>query len=872
MLLQPFVLFVIKKYIYRAFATNVIHFIFTINFLLLFNMKKVIFPFLFCASLQLTAQKSSTWLQLPPIGLEKPALHTLTNVDSKSFGESQFLTTSSLNMNMFEPEQGKGWINAQFIADTLKITNDKHVSQLCYSATYLACDQWVSGTLEFTLFGDTELYIDDKLQYTQYVNGKYTGKLRHEFTPGKHLIVVKSIVKNEKLFALQFVPDTSFKDANVSLTSSPLRGKNIYDILNGNKINTTSLSASGKYALIGITNIEDGNPIYTTSIYDVYTKEILYSFMEGASSIKWLPQSDKVTFLRKQGNSYSLFCYDPIQKKLNTIFKNDTQINNITWAPDESYIIYSKNSDYEEKNWQLKKLEAIQDRQPGFRTRTLLHKYDLSSGLHTQLSWGNLSTYLMDISTDASKLLISTSRPNYSTYPFIDQDIYMVDAYTFAVDTLFSNQKYAFECQFSPNGKQLLITGGASSFGKLGENILKGQLPNQYDKQLFIYDLQSQQAQSLTKSFHPSVEQATWHDNGTIYFTAVDGEYVRLYRYENEKIDAISTSGDMFLSMSFAKKNNNLLYTSSDIQYPPRIYTMHLDQPQSNQLWMDPTKEQYENIIFGEVHDWDYKYNKNTVINGRYYLPHQFDPTKKYPMIVYYYGGTTPVGRNFGGRWPFNMYAAMGYVVYVLQPSGTIGYGQEFAARHQNNWGKITGDEIIKSVKAFTAAHSFVDKSRIGCMGASYGGFTTMYLTTQTDIFTCAISHAGISSISSYWGDGYWGYGYSTNASGHSYPWNRRDIYVDQSPLFRADKVNCPILLIHGTKDVNVPTSESIQFYTALRLLNKESDLVLVKDADHAVVDYQQRILWSNTIMAYFAKYLKNQPAWWNNIYPKRNL
>lgn len=103
---------------------------------------------------------------------------------------------------------------------------------------------------------------------------------------------------------------------------------------------------------------------------------------------------------------------------------------------------------------------------------------------------------------------------------------------------------------------------------------------------------------------------------------------------------------------------------------------------------------------------------------------------------------------------PFNLYTANGYVVYVLQPSGAIGYGQEFSARHQNNWGKITGDEIIASTKAFIKAHSFIDPARVGCMGASYGGFTTEYLTTQTDIFACAISHAGISSIAGYWGEG----------------------------------------------------------------------------------------------------------------------
>ena len=290
------------------------------------------------------------------------------------------------------------------------------------------------------------------------------------------------------------------------------------------------------------------------------------------------------------------------------------------------------------------------------------------------------------------------------------------------------------------------------------------------------------------------------------------------------------------------------------------------------QEWADPQGEQYKNIEFGQVKDWDYNYKKGTTIDGRYYLPANFDPKKKYPMIVYYYGGTTPVERTFGGRWPFNLYAANGYIVYVMQPSGATGFGQEFSARHQNNWGKITADEIIACTKAFLKAHPFVDAQRVGCMGASYGGFTTMYLQTRTDIFACAISHAGISSISSYWGEGYWGYSYSTNASAHAFPWNRKDIYVDQSPLFNADKVKTPMLLLHGTADVNVPTGESIQFYTALKLLGKDVELVLIKNADHAVVDYNQRIIWGNTIMAYFAKYLKDEPAWWENMYKDKNL
>jgi dipeptidyl aminopeptidase/acylaminoacyl peptidase len=239
---------------------------------------------------------------------------------------------------------------------------------------------------------------------------------------------------------------------------------------------------------------------------------------------------------------------------------------------------------------------------------------------------------------------------------------------------------------------------------------------------------------------------------------------------------------------------------------------------------------------------------------------------------VYYYGGTTPVSRTFDGRYPFHLYAAMGYVVYVLQPSGTIGFGQEFSARHVNAWGAYTADEIIEGTKKTCDAHPFLDRSKIGCIGASYGGFMTMYLQTRTDIFAAAVSHAGISDITSYWGEGYWGYSYSGFASAESFPWNNWDLYVGQSPLFFADRMKTPLLLLHGNVDTNVPPGESIQMFTALKILGVPVELILIDGEDHHIIDYDKRIRWNNSIFAWFAKWLQDDDGWWNEIYPKRNL
>jgi len=241
-------------------------------------------------------------------------------------------------------------------------------------------------------------------------------------------------------------------------------------------------------------------------------------------------------------------------------------------------------------------------------------------------------------------------------------------------------------------------------------------------------------------------------------------------------------------------------------------------------------------------------------------------------LLVYYYGGTVPTSRDFGGRYPKNLFAAMGYIVYDLQPSGAIGYGQDFSALHVNGWGKENARDIIEGTKKFIKAHPQVNSNAVGCLGASYGGYMTMWLQTQTNIFTTAIAHAGISDISSYWGQGYWGYLYSSVASANSFPWNNKKLYVDRSPLFNADKIHTPMLLIQGTADTNVPTGESIQLYTALKLLGRPVKFVEIKGQNHHIVDYNKRILWQKTIFAWLAKYLKDQPQWWNEMYPKKDL
>jgi dipeptidyl aminopeptidase/acylaminoacyl peptidase len=152
----------------------------------------------------------------------------------------------------------------------------------------------------------------------------------------------------------------------------------------------------------------------------------------------------------------------------------------------------------------------------------------------------------------------------------------------------------------------------------------------------------------------------------------------------------------------------------------------------------------------------------------------------------------------------------------------------------------------------------------MGCYGASYGGFTTMDLVTKTDIFACAVAMYGISNIASYWGGGNWGYTYGDIALARSYPWNRKGLFTDNSPLFNADKVKTPLLLLHGEDDINVPVLESEQMFTALRVQNKEVAIVKFPREDHGIGGkFSNYIAHREMMLEWFDKYLKDQPQGW---------
>ncbi len=725
-------------------------------------------------------------------------------------------------------------------------------------------------TLENTRYATGKLTIEGLKDYRLYVDGKKQQSSALTLEPATHSVVIKYLSEAAKTDSLKVRVETE-KGGEIAVKQGDSRLFTLADVMLGTRLGGVKVSPGGKYLLTTYRTTREGGKTDTrTRLTELATGRIL---AERTESLNWLPRAERYYFTRMGVKGRQLVTVDPATGK-ETILAEALPDGYFSIAPTEDYLLFTQNEDGPKEREDIYEVLEPDDRQPGWRTRTSLAKYDLATGLLQPLTFGFHNTWAADVSADGRYILFMTSQSRLTQRPTTLFSLYRLDVQTMQTELLIDRDGFLGGAQFSPDGKQVLLTGSPEALGGIGKNVKEGQTPSMTDNQLYLMTLSDKHIVPLTKDFNPNVQGAVWSEaDGQIYFTAENRDYYSLYRLNpsNGKIRQIEVSEDLVKAFSLAQKAPVMAWYGQGASNSDRLYTLNTKTLKSS-LLEDLSKEILRDVELGECQAWNFTNSRGDTIYGRYYLPPHFDASKKYPLIVNYYGGCSPTSRNFETRYPHHAYAALGYVVYVIEPSGATGFGQEFSARHVNTAGSGVAEDIIEGTKQFCKEHSYVNAKKIGCIGASYGGFMSQYLQTQTDLFAAAISHAGISDHTSYWGEGYWGYSYSEVSMANSYPWSHPDLYVKQSPLFNADKIHTPLLFLHGDADTNVPVGESIQMFTALKLLGRETAFVAVKDQDHHIMDYGKRIRWQNTIFAWFAKWLQDDATWWEAMYPEKSL
>ncbi len=806
-----------------------------------------------------------------PYAVAQPWMADSVNIKGEAFDLKQLLD-SPLSFTLLN--KGKEVTAAQLLADK---QDALHLASFCVSNTQRTkATIAVEGLEQYRLFVDGEQVA---------VNGD---KAETILTPSQHTVVIKYLTRKNASSDKKSIKLTVTAANGAPLSvgdAAAKRAYNIYDVICAPNYPSVSISPNGKFIVVRKTWVDrKGNNHSISELRNSQTNRVMATFEE---NVKWMPSSNKLYFTQKasdssiageekQDGTLQLITINPLTMEREVLASHLPE-GWFQFTPDEKTLIYTLTTEGRKKDPQVYDVKEPEDRQPGWRERSNLAKYDLASGILQPLTFGYHNIYLMDISADSRYLLIGKGEERLTKRPTTLTSFYRLDlgsmntssATTPKVETLIEKGEFLNSAQFSPDGKSILVSASPEAFNGIGKNVEEGQTPSMIDTQLYLMTLSDKKVRPLTRDFNPNVLSTEWSKvDGNIYFTAEDKDCVHLFQLnpKSGKFTLLKTPEEYIKSFSLASSATEMAFSGQSASNADRLYKMNTKALKS-QLVDDLSARELKNVELGECKAWNFVNSRGDTLCCRYYLPPHFDAAKKYPMIVNYYGGCSPTSRMFQSRYPHHVYAAMGYVVLVVNPSGATGFGQKFSARHVDTAGEGVAEDIISSTQAFCDEHAFVNRKKIGCIGASYGGFMTQYLQTKTDLFAAAISHAGISDHTSYWGEGYWGCSYSEVSMANEYPWTNKHLFVDQSPLYNVDKIHTPLLFVHGTADNNVPVGESIQLYTALKLLGRPTAMVLVDGQDHHIIDYEKRLKWQNTIFAWFAKWLQDDASWWTEMY-----
>jgi dipeptidyl aminopeptidase/acylaminoacyl peptidase len=243
-------------------------------------------------------------------------------------------------------------------------------------------------------------------------------------------------------------------------------------------------------------------------------------------------------------------------------------------------------------------------------------------------------------------------------------------------------------------------------------------------------------------------------------------------------------------------------------------------------------------------------------VQGFLLKPPNFDATKKYPVKFLIHGGPQGAwGDDWSFRWNPNMFAADGYVVVMVNPRGSTGYGQKFIDDINGDWGGKAYQDLMLGLDYAEKTYSFIDKDRECVLGASYGGYATNWTITHTNRFKCAVSHDGMFNTESAYGttEELWFNEWEFKGT----PWTNRDLYRKWSPHLHVTNIKTPTLVVHGQLDYRLDVSEGFQLFTTLQRLKIPSKMLYFPDEGHWVLKPQNSQLWYKTVNGWVDQWTK---------------
>lgn len=428
-------------------------------------------------------------------------------------------------------------------------------------------------------------------------------------------------------------------------------------------------------------------------------------------------------------------------------------------------------------------------------------------------------------------------------------DIFIYDLETGATENISEGMPgYDLEPVFSPNGR-FIAWNSQERPGYEADRM-----------RIFIRDMKTKERWEMTVGMDQNASQPRWsHDSERILFIS-DFQGVRqiweVNFTEKGKLRPISGGFNDFQDIITTRKNTMAVVRSSFTE-PAEIYRVTIDAGVAKQVTF--TNQAFsEKYKMGKVEKKIFTTSDQKRLQAWIIYPPDFDPSKKYPTLLYLQGGPqSMISPAWSYRWNLQLFASGGYIVLAPNRRGLPGFGQEWNDAIAGDWGGQPMQDLLTAIDEFKK-EPFVDADNLAALGASYGGYSAYWMAgNHQKRFKTFIAHCGVFNLESFYGSTEELFFVNQDLGGPYWQDPKPETYLLDSPHLFVDNWDSPILVIHNGRDYRVPLEQGLQAYTAARLKGLESRLLYFPDENHFVLKPQNAVLWHRTMLDWLERYLQ---------------
>lgn len=638
------------------------------------------------------------------------------------------------------------------------------------------------------------------------------------------------------------------------------------EVISLRNVGTVLMSPDGKNVAFTVTSTDWDKNRFDTEIW--LSKEgrkpfqLTNSTNANSSGASFSPDGQWIAFLADRGNKTQIHIMRVEGGEARTITEEEEGISSFEWHPSGTKFIILKPEKDKNKERE-KKYGAYETDDKDFNNSHLwtldfkadmlnpweMPCYEKTDSLKAKagciempklvrLTEGKFTVNYFSISPDG-KSVAFVHQPDLSINSAVHSDISVVDLSDKKISKVVSNASSDSFEDWSLDSKEILYT-----------TALTDTTSNFYtNSKVFVVNLASKATRQIAKDLDENIGGLRWTPTG-IYGTAWNKTKRPFY-----KIDPKSGTHSVFLStpeqiygFSFNKAGDKYAFVGRNGNQLNEVFlgnTRLTDMTSQISNWK---------VAQSEVISW--KSQDGATIEGVLHKPSNYDPKKKYPLLVVIHGGPTGIDTPTpvpGYVYPIVQWLDKGSLVLRVNYRGSAGYGEAFRSLNVKNLGVGDAWDVLSGVD-YLDSKGMIDRSKMGCMGWSQGGYISAFLTTNTDVFKAISVGAGISNWVTYY--------VSTDI--HPFtrqylkatPWSDEEIYKKTSPMTNINKAKTPTLIQHGENDRRVPISNAYELVQGLRDRNVPSELIIYKGFGHGITKPKERLAATTHNWDWFNKYI----------------